>query len=148
MKSFLKNIIKPKGGIFGFLLKFRRHSVVFFFFKMTKKRRNNGRNKTNRGLVRRVHCIFSGKLIPKDKAVTRYVIRNIIENSSLKDVQEACYYDHYSLPKIYFKNVYSIEAAIHNRIVRVRSKEGRRIRQSLKPKINKIPPGNQLTSSL
>mmetsp|Transcript_25850 Transcript_25850/g.61299 ORF Transcript_25850/g.61299 Transcript_25850/m.61299 type:complete len:117 (-) Transcript_25850:965-1315(-) len=104
---------------------------------MTKKRRNNGRNKSNRGLVRRVHCIFSGKLIPKDKAVSRYVIRNIVENSSLKDIQEACCYEHYTLPKIYFKNIYSIEAAIHNRIVRVRSKEGRKVRQNFKFRSNK-----------
>mmetsp|Transcript_36221 Transcript_36221/g.72709 ORF Transcript_36221/g.72709 Transcript_36221/m.72709 type:complete len:124 (-) Transcript_36221:1032-1403(-) len=104
---------------------------------MTKKRRNNGRNKSNRGRVKRVHCIFSGKLIPKDKAVSRYVVRNIIENSSLKDIQEACCYEQYTLPKMYFKNIYSIEAAIHNRIVRVRSKEGRKKRQSLKNKSTK-----------
>lgn len=99
---------------------------------MTKKRRNGGRNKCNRGKVRRVHCIFTGKLIPKDKAVSRYIVRNIIDSSSLRDVQEACVFDYYSLPKMYFKNIYSIEAAIHNRIVRIRSREKRKIRNPLK----------------
>jgi small subunit ribosomal protein S26e len=101
---------------------------------MTKKRRNNGRNKNNRGHVRRVHCVFSNKLIPKDKAVTRYVVRNIIESSSLRDIQEACLYESYCLPKLYFKNTYSIEAAIHNKIVRVRSHKGRKDRQPPKKK--------------
>nr|UXY87509.1 40S ribosomal protein S26 [Cryptomonas sp.] len=104
---------------------------------MTKKRRNNGRNKNNRGLVKRVHCIFSNKLVPKDKAVTRYVVRNIIESSALRDIQQACIYDSYCLPKLYFKNTYSIEAAIHNKIVRVRSREGRKNRQPPKRKILK-----------
>jgi small subunit ribosomal protein S26e len=96
---------------------------------MTKKRRNNGRNKNNRGHVKRVHCVFSNKLIPKDKAVTRYIVRNIIESSGLRDIQEACVYESYCLPKMYFKNTYSIEAAIHNKIVRVRSRSGRKNRQ-------------------
>lgn len=101
---------------------------------MTKKRRNNGRNKNNRGHVKRVHCVFSNKLIPKDKAVTRYVVRNIIESSGLRDIQEACVYESYCLPKMYFKNTYSIEAAIHNKIVRVRSRDGRKNRQPPKRK--------------
>ena len=104
---------------------------------MTKKRRNNGRNKKNRGIVRRIACIFSGKLIPKDKAIVRYVVRNIIESSSLRDIQEACAFEFYTLPKLYFKNIYSIEAAIHNRVVRVRSKKERRIREITKNKIVK-----------
>ncbi|AFP65262.1 40S ribosomal protein S26 (nucleomorph) [Chroomonas mesostigmatica CCMP1168] len=99
---------------------------------MTKKRRNNGRNKSNRGLVRRVHCVFSNKLIPKDKAIKKYTVKNIIESSGLRDFQDACVYEFYSLPKIYAKNYYSIEAAIHNKIVRVRSKERRKIRSSTK----------------
>jgi small subunit ribosomal protein S26e len=104
---------------------------------MTKKRRNNGRNKNNRGHVKRVHCVFSNKLIPKDKAVTRYIVRNIIESSGLRDIQEACVYESYCLPKMYFKNTYSIEAAIHNKIVRVRSRNGRKNRQPPRRKNSK-----------
>jgi len=42
---------------------------------MTVKRRNHGRNKKNKGKARRVNCASSGKLVPKDKAVKRFVVR-------------------------------------------------------------------------
>ena len=51
--------------------------------------------------------------------------------------QEACAFEFYTLPKLYFKNTYSIEAAIHNRIVRVRSRSDRRIRSPDKGKFIK-----------
>jgi len=34
----------------------------------------------------------------------------------------------YQLPKIYIKNYYCIEAAIHQRVVRVRNRQARKIR--------------------
>merc|ERR1712005_10394 len=95
---------------------------------MTKKRRNNGRNKKNRGHVKRVVCCLSGKHIPKDKSVKRFVVRNIVESSAMRDIRDASVYENYVLPKVYYKQYYSIEAAIHHRVVRVRSKEARRNR--------------------
>ncbi|CAK4080462.1 unnamed protein product [Aphanomyces euteiches] len=95
---------------------------------MTVKRRNHGRNKKNRGHVKRVHCVSTAKLIPKDKAIKRFTVRNIVDASAMRDLKEASVYETYALPKIYIKNYYCIEAAIHQRIVRVRSTEGRRNR--------------------
>merc|ERR1711924_504560 len=82
---------------------------------MTKKRRHGGRNKKNRGHVKRVVCMLSGKHIPKDKAVKRFVVRNIVEASAMRDIRDASHYENYVLPKVYYKQYYSIEAAIHHR---------------------------------
>lgn len=95
---------------------------------MTVKRRNHGRNKKGRGHVKRVRCVSTGKAIPKDKAIKRFIVRNIVDASSLRDIKDASAYQEYQLPKLYLKMYYCVEAAVHQRIVRGRSKEGRRVR--------------------
>lgn len=99
---------------------------------MPKKRRNNGRNKNHKGHSDPVHCENCHRLVPKDKAVKRFVIKNMVDASSKRDIEEMSVYqdkeDPYSMPKIFLKNQYCVACAIHARIVRVRSGEGRRIR--------------------
>lgn len=45
----------------------------------------------------------------------------MVDASALRDLREASVYDNYALPKLYVKQYYCIEAAVHQRIVRVRS---------------------------
>ena len=73
-------------------------------------------------------CASTSKAIPKDKAIKRFSVRNIVDASALRDIRDASAYDNYALPKLYIKQYYSVEAAVHQRIVRVRSATDRRIR--------------------
>ncbi|CAM9679475.1 unnamed protein product [Ectocarpus sp. 12 AP-2014] len=95
---------------------------------MTVKRRNHGRNKKGRGHVVRVRCASTAKAIPKDKAIKRFIVRNPVDASPLRPTPKATALDNYALPKLYIKQYYCVEAAVHQRIVRSRSAEMRRNR--------------------
>lgn len=108
---------------------------------MPKKRRNNGRNKNNKGHADAVHCTNCCRLVPKDKAIKRFVIKNLVDASSKRDIEEMSAYtdkdEPYTMPKLFVKNQYCVACAIHARIVRVRSTEDKKIRYISKYRADK-----------
>jgi len=95
---------------------------------MPKKRKNGGKNRHNRGLVGFVRCDVSGRAVAKDKAIKRFIVRNLVDASGKKDLETQSVYNAYPIPKMYYKAYYSISAAIHQRIVRPRNKDERKKR--------------------
>jgi small subunit ribosomal protein S26e len=83
--------------------------------------------------------VVSGLVAVANWIVGLCVFRNMVDASALRDIRDASVYENYTLPKLYVKMHYCIEAAVHQRIVRVRSSEGRKVReapQRVRPKQN------------
>ena len=94
---------------------------------MPSKRRNNGRGKKNKGHSNVCRCINCSRVVPKDKAIKRFQMRQMVDGSSRRDIKENSAYpvEQFNLPKIYVKQTYCVACGIHARVVRARSTVGR-----------------------
>ena len=101
---------------------------------MPVKRRNHGRQKKNKGKAKVIRCINCGRVYPKDKAITRFQARNMVDGSSKRDISDASAFpdEDFFMPKLYIKVSYCVSCAIHARLVRVRSNEAKKIRYTTK----------------
>lgn len=95
---------------------------------MPVKRQNHGRQRKNRGDTNNTQCNQCGAIVAKDKAISRTSNSPVIEAAAMDDLRAATIYETPEVPTFMNIENHCISCACHLRIVKVRSKNDRKLR--------------------
>lgn len=95
---------------------------------MPQKRKNRGRSKGSKGSSNYVHCSGCGELVPRDKAkkVTRQI--SLVDPVLAKELRQKGAYIATRTETLY----YCVSCAVYRGLVRIRSREERKLRIPLR----------------